>query len=503
MMLLSTLLDGSGVRSLAAIGADPDIAGVTLDSRRVEPGGLFLAIRGLRADGEGFVDEAIQRGARAILAASPRPAGLAAHIGWVQVSDPRLAAAPLAREWYGRPDESLELVGVTGTNGKTTVTYLVESVARAAGKRCGRIGTLGYSIDGRGQSLDRTTPEAPDVFRLLSRMREQAVDVVAMEVSSHALALGRVAGARFAVGAFLNLGRDHLDFHRDDAAYFAAKAALIAGLGANATAVLPADTEHGRELSRRTRARVVTFGRLPESSVRLSEEHSGLDGASAVLETPLGRLPVRTFLLGDYNLDNVAAAAACAVALGLPGEAITAGVLALEGVPGRMERVRAGQPFTVVVDYAHTAAALERALSWARGIRSGRVLVVFGCGGARDREKRPEMGRVAATLADLVYLTSDNPRDEDPEQILGEIAAGVAQVSGAAERCVRLEDRESAIRTAIGQARAGDVIVIAGKGHETVQVLADRTRPLDDRAIAQSALENAGFRGHGVASGRR
>jgi UDP-N-acetylmuramoyl-L-alanyl-D-glutamate--2,6-diaminopimelate ligase len=191
------------------------------------------------------------------------------------------------------------------------------------------------------------------------------------------------------------------------------------------------------------------------------------------------------------------------VALGLPGEAITAGVLALEGVPGRMERVRAGQPFTVVVDYAHTAAALERALSWARGIRSGRVLVVFGCGGARDREKRPEMGRVAATLADLVYLTSDNPRDEDPEQILGEIAAGVAQVSGAAERCVRLEDRESAIRTAIGQARAGDVIVIAGKGHETVQVLADRTRPLDDRAIAQSALENAGFRGHGVASGRR
>ncbi len=494
-MLLSVLLDGCGVRPLGAIGADPEIAGVALDSRRVEPGGLFLAIRGLREDGAGFVDEAIRRGARAVLAASPRPAGVADHIGWVQVAEPRRAAAPLARECYGRPDEALDLVGVTGTNGKTTVTYLVEAIGRAAGRRCGRIGTLGYSIDGRGEPLERTTPEAPEVFRLLARMRELAVDLVAMEVSSHALALGRVDGARFAVGAFLNLGRDHLDFHRDTAAYLAAKASLIERLGPDRTAVLPADTELGHDLARRTPARVLTFGRSPAASVRLIDERSGWDGGSAVLATPLGRLPVRTFLLGDYNLDNVAAAVACAVALGLRAESIAAGVLALEGVPGRMEAVRCGQPFTVVVDYAHTAEALQRALGWARGICSGRVLVVFGCGGSRSREKRPEMGRTAAELADLVFLTSDNPRDDEPERILDEIARGVALVPGGPARCTREVEREAAIRAAIGRARAGDVVLVAGKGHETVQVLADRTRPFDDRAVARRALEEAGWSG--------
>lgn len=487
-MRLSALLEAAHVHSLAAPGADPEILGVSLDSRAIVPGGMFLAIRGLSADGESFVDEAISRGARAIVAASPRPARIDLGIGWVQVREPRRAAAPLSRECYGRPDLGLALVGITGTNGKTTVAYLVEAIGHAAGRRSGRIGTLGYSLDGKNHPLARTTPEAPDFYRLLARMRELGTEIVAMEVSSHALALSRVEGARFAVAAFLNLGHDHLDFHGDLARYFAAKASLFETLGPQQTAVLPADSDLGRTLASRTEGRVLTFGRSAVADVRLVDEHCGMDGAAAVLETPRGRLPVRTFLLGDYNLDNVMAAAACALALDLPAESIPAGVLALEGVPGRMERIREGQPFDVVVDYAHTSAALERVLHWVRRVRDGRILVVFGCGGARDREKRPEMGRLAASLADRVFLTTDNPRDEDPERILDEVAAGVASVPGGAERCHRIADREQAIRTAIGEARAGDTVVIAGKGHETEQIAGDRSRPFDDRAVARRAL---------------
>jgi UDP-N-acetylmuramoyl-L-alanyl-D-glutamate--2,6-diaminopimelate ligase len=381
------------------------------------------------------------------------------------------------------------------------VTHLVEAIARAAGRKSGRIGTVGYSIEGRAHPLERTTPDAPDLWRVLARMRERAVEVVALEVSSHALALSRVAGARFAVAAFLNLSRDHLDFHGNLTAYFEAKAALFTALGREQTAVLPADSAHGRELATRTAALVLTFGRAPAAEVRLTDERSGLDGASAVLVTPRGRLPVRTFLLGDYNLDNVAAAAACALALGLPAEAIPAGVLELESVPGRMERVPAEVPFVVLVDYAHTPVALERVLAWGRSVVPARLRVVFGCGGGRDVGKRPEMGRIAARLADDVYLTSDNPRDEDPLRILDAIAEGAAAVPGAAGRCRRIVDREEAIRRALGEAGPGDLVVIAGKGHEAVQISGGRTRPFDDREIARRALDGASREGGARAGG--
>ncbi len=500
-MRLSALLEAAQVHPLAPPGADPEILGVSLDSRAVGPQGMFLAIRGLTVDGESFVDEAIKRGARAIVAASPRPAGIEAGIGWVQVREPRRAAAPLSRECYGRPDEGLALVGITGTNGKTTVAYLVEAIGNAAGRCSGRIGTLGYSLEGKNHPLGRTTPEAPDFYRLLARMRELGTAIVAMEVSSHALALSRVEGAHFAVAAFLNLGRDHLDFHGDEARYFAAKASLFETLGPQQAAVLPADSDQGRELARRTEGRVLTFGRSAVADVRLVDEHCGMDGAAAVLETPRGRLPVRTFLLGDYNLDNVMAAATCALALDLPAESIPAGILAVLGVPGRMERINEGQPFDVLVDYAHTGAALERVLRWVRRVREGRILVVFGCGGARDREKRPEMGRIAASLADRIFLTTDNPRNEDPERILDEVAAGVGGVPGGAERCCRIADREQAIRAAILEARAGDTVVIAGKGHETEQIAGERSRPFDDRVVARRALGEAGGLG-GARAGR-
>jgi UDP-N-acetylmuramoyl-L-alanyl-D-glutamate--2,6-diaminopimelate ligase len=497
---LSALLEASHVRPRAPVGADPLIHHVSLDSRRVEAGDLFLAIRGLHANGEVFVPDAIRRGACAVVAASPRPPQIDASIGWVQVTEARRVAGPLARECYGRPDEALALVGVTGTNGKTTVTHLVESIARAAGRRCGRIGTVGYAFDGEERPLERTTPEAPDFFRLLADMRERSIDIVALEVSSHALALYRVEGARFAVAAFLNLSPDHLDFHGDERSYFAAKAELFATLEGDRWAVLPADSPYGERLASRTRARTLTFGRSATAGVRLCDERCGLDGSSAILATPSGKVPIRTFLPGRPNLDNVAAAAACAIALDLAPESIPAGVLALEGVPGRMERIDAGQPFSVIVDYAHTSAALEGALAWVREVAPGRVLVVFGCGGERDSGKRSVMGRVAARCADGVFLTSDNPRGDDPRQILAEIAEGVAAVDGGSDRCRSMVDRAEAIREALAAARAGDVVVIAGKGHETHQVVGAERRVFDDREVARAALAELGWQGERGAS---
>jgi len=492
---LSTLLEEARVHPLAAIGADPMIRGAALDSRRIEPGDLFFAIRGFRQDGEAYVADAVTRGARAVVAESARPDDLDPEIGWVQVTATRPIAGPLSRECHGRPDETLRLVGVTGTNGKTTVTYLIESIAAAAGRGCGRIGTVGFAIDGEEHPLDRTTPEAPDLFRLLAQMRDRPIDIVAMEVSSHALALYRVEGARFAVAAFLNLSPDHLDFHRDEASYFEAKARLFTSLESDQWAVLPADALHGAQLAARTRARTLTFGRSEGAGIRLRDERLGLDGSSAILETPSGALPIRTFLPGRANLENVAAAAACAMALGLAPESIPAGVLALEGVPGRMERIEHGQPFTVIVDYAHTGAALEGVLAWVREVTGGRVLVVFGCGGERDREKRSVMGRVAARHADLVWLTSDNPRGEDPSRILEQIARGVQAESGAHDRCRTLVERGDAIRGALADARADDVVVIAGKGHESVQVIGESRRRFDDREVARAALEELGWQG--------
>jgi len=492
---LSTLLEDSNIRPMAAIGADPLIGGVSLDSRQVEAGDLFLAIRGAKSDGESFAPEAIRRGARAIVAAAPRPPQIDASVGWVQVQHVRPVAGPLSRECHGRPDEALRLVGVTGTNGKTTVTHLVESIVRAAGRSCGRIGTVGYAFDGEDRPLERTTPEAPDLYRLLAEMRDHSVDVVAMEVSSHALALCRVSGARFSIAAFLNLSPDHLDFHGDEQSYFEAKASLFDTLDADVWAVLPADSPFGERLAARTRARTLTFGRAAIADVRLRDERCGLDGSSAVLETPMGPLPVRTFLQGRMNLDNVAAAAACAIALDVAPESIPAGILALEGVAGRMERVDAGQPFTVLVDYAHTSAALEGVLTWVREVAVGRVLVVFGCGGERDTGKRQAMGRAAARFADRVFLTSDNPRGEDPQQILDQVAQGLDDVHGAGERCRTIVDRREAIRQAVATAGADDVVVIAGKGHETMQIVGGERRPFDDRQAARAALDELGFKG--------
>jgi UDP-N-acetylmuramoyl-L-alanyl-D-glutamate--2,6-diaminopimelate ligase len=357
----------------------------------------------------------------------------------------------VAREWFGRPDASLTLVGITGTKGKTTVTYLVESIASAAGRKTGRIGTVGYAYAGHESAATRTTPEATDLYALLARMRDASVSVVAMEVSSHALALHRVAGARFPVAAFLNLGRDHLEFHGSREAYFEAKASLFSRLEAGDVAVLPADDPLGSVLAERTAARVVRFGRGGSADVRIVEERSGLSGSTVTLATSEGTIEIATPLLGRFNVDNIAAATACAVALGLPAGAIRAGVAALRSVPGRLEPVERGQPFAVLVDYAHTEESLAAVLDAVRPLTPGRLAVVFGCGGDRDRAKRPRMGRAAAERADLLFLTSDNPRSEDPAVILREIEAGVASFPGASTRARVIEDRSAAIAAAIGE----------------------------------------------------
>jgi len=477
---LSALLREAEINPLADIGADPVISGASMDSRRVAAGDLFFSIRGFRADGDTFVPEAIQRGARAVVSASPRPAGLHPGVAWVRVEQPRRAAGLLAREVHGRPDQFLTLVGITGTNGKTTVAHLVHSIAGAAGLKAGRIGTVGHAFAGMKRSSDRTTPEAPDLYSLLAEMRDEAIDLVAMEVSSHALALGRVQGVRFATALFLNISRDHLDFHLTEEDYFSAKAKLFESLPADRSAILPADLPCGERMRRRTAARVITFGRSQNATVRLRED---------------GALPVRTFLPGRFNLDNVAAAAACAIALKLPAESISAGVLALQAVPGRLERIDRGQPFAVLVDYAHTEAALRELLSWVHQAGSGRVRLVFGCGGDRDQGKRRGMGRIAAEALCEIYLTSDNPRGEDPQAIIDDISKGIVSVPGGAERLRAIIDRAEAIHAAIGDAGAGDVVLLAGKGHETTQTIGDSVEPFDDRMVAGQALEDRGWTG--------
>jgi len=491
---LASLLAGAGVVPHAPVPASLLVRGVCIDSRNVKPGDLFFALRGAVEDGARHARHAVTNGAVAVVAESAPPEP-GPDVPWVRVPEARLAMGLIAREWFGRPDEAMTLVGITGTKGKTTVAYLVESIARAAGRSAGRIGTVGYAFGGRETPAARTTPEATDLYELLASMRDVGTEIVAMEVSSHALALHRVAGARFPVAAFLNLGHDHLEFHGGSEAYFEAKASLFERLGSADTAILPSDDPCGPRLASRTRARTIVFGHAQGADVRIEEERSGLDGSVARLTTPVGRIHVRTALPGRFNVLNAAAAAACGIALGVDGPAIAAGVEALAHVPGRLESIVAGQPFAVFVDYAHTEESLAAVLDAVRELAPGRLLVVFGCGGDRDRGKRFGMGRAAALRADRVVVTSDNPRREDPLAILRDVEAGVLSVAGAAARSSFDPDRATAIRLAFGEARSGDAVVIAGKGHETTQTFDGRVEPFDDRDVARHELRALGFAG--------
>jgi UDP-N-acetylmuramoyl-L-alanyl-D-glutamate--2,6-diaminopimelate ligase len=456
---------------------DAFVGDVVFDSREVTPGSLFCCVPGASADGHDFAAEAVAAGASALLVerwlddvAAPQ----------VRVGSVREAMGPVAAVVFSHPAEALTMAGITGTNGKTTTTYLLEAIWRAAGVRPGVIGTTGARVDGEPVALARTTPEAPDLHRLLLRMREAGVGGVAMEVSSHALAQHRVGGVRFDVAAFTNLSQDHLDFHPSMDEYFAAKASLFTPAH-TARAVVNADDGWGRRLLEDPLVPTVTYGVEGEADLRATDVVSNVEGVAFTV----GGVRVRSRLRGGFNVSNCLAAIAVAGELGIGPEIAAEGLAAVPGVPGRVEPVDAGQDFLVVVDYAHTPDSIRSVLQAARPLASGRLIVVFGCGGDRDRAKRPLMGAAATSLADLTVLTSDNPRSEDPLEIISDIEPGAREGGG---RYVVEPDRRAAIGLAVQEAQAGDVVVIAGKGHEATQELAHGTVAFDDREVAREML---------------
>ncbi|MCC7241857.1 MAG: UDP-N-acetylmuramoyl-L-alanyl-D-glutamate--2,6-diaminopimelate ligase [Acidobacteria bacterium] len=477
-----------GDRALA--GRDPatPLAAIAFDSRRVIPGALFVALRGLKADGRAFAAQAVSRGAVAVVAESARPDGI--EVPWLETADARLALALLADRFYGQPSRRMPVIGVTGTNGKTTTAYLLAAVLDAAGLPAGVMGTVTYRIGREEREAARTTPEAPDVQHLLAEMIEQGCRSAVMEVSSHALALKRVDGMRFAASVFTNLTRDHLDFHADMEDYFAAKRRLFEMLEDDAPGIINADDPRAAALVSACR-RPVTYGISQPADVTSRPPTIGLEGLTLDVRTPRGGVAIRSRLVGRPNVYNILAATATAVALDLPLAAIAEGIQALPGVPGRFEVASSpADDVTVVVDYAHTDDALRNLLETARPLTTSRLIAVFGCGGDRDRTKRPLMGMVAARLSDVVIITSDNPRSEDPARIIEDVGRGITPGGQAGRRAEVLSevDRAEAIERAIAMAGAGDVILVAGKGHEKYQQTGDRVLPFDDVAVARAAL---------------
>lgn len=487
-MRLDDLLHGIAVRQQA--GALPaEIEGLHYDSRQIQPGWAFVAIQGLEADGHAFVPQAVGRGARLILSERPAPPG--APAAWVQVENARQALAQAAANFFGQPSQQLQLLGVTGTNGKTTTTFLIEAMLRQAGWTTGLLGTIAYHVGERVEPSPHTTPESYDLQKLLRRMVDAGCRAAVMEVSSHALALERVYACRFAAAVFTNLTQDHLDFHGSMENYAAAKRQLFLGQGAPAprAAVVNVDDSASAEMVRGFGGPVLRYGLGPGADLRASAIIHTPEGTRYRLEGPAGlRTEVASPLVGRVNVLNSLAAIGVGLSLGLPAEAIVAGIPRWPRVRGRFERVAAGQPFTVLVDYAHTPDALANVLAAARELTRGRLLLVFGCGGDRDRGKRPLMGQAAAAGADWVVVTSDNPRSENPEAIIADILQGIPHPAGGAE-----PDRARAIAKAMGEAKAGDTVVIAGKGHETYQILGAEKRHFDDAEQALAALRARGW----------
>lgn len=512
--MLEHILDGA---ELLSRSGEAEVRGVAYDSRQVRPGDLFVAMKGGSSDGNRYIDAAIKAGAVAVVtdapAEPPRPG-----VAWVTVPHGRRALARLSANFFHRPAEKLALTGITGTNGKTTTAFLIESIFAADGRKSALLGTIEYRIAGRVIPAPHTTPEALEIQQVLSAALGCGANEVVMEVSSHALDQERVFGLPFQVGVFTNLTRDHLDYHGDLETYFAAKRKLFAGCGAEppAYAVLNVGDPYGRELVQfcRERSEVLTYaveeGAGPTHSHSAGVPHTA-SGAAAKpdflaekiaiapsgtrfdLRTPDGMIPLFSPLLGRVNVENILAAAAAAYARGCKASAIAEGIASLHAVPGRFEKVDQGQNFTVVVDYAHTDDALRNLTALAHefvGRGKGRVITVFGCGGDRDRSKRPLMGDAAGRGSDLVVLTSDNPRSEDPIAIINDALPGL-QRSGA--KYLLEPDRRKAIALAIDEARTGDIVLIAGKGHEKVQTSRAGSVPFDDVEVARAALRAIGY----------
>jgi UDP-N-acetylmuramoyl-L-alanyl-D-glutamate--2,6-diaminopimelate ligase len=482
---------------------DVEITGVTSDSRLVKPGAMFVAIPGFRTDGAKFVGQAIDKGALAVVegpaAGAPQPAGASFDVvsnppaagrqppATIQVEDPRAALALIAANFYGRPAEKLSLVGVTGTSGKTTTAKMIESIFDGTGEAVGLIGTIEYRAGDEVLSADRTTPDAVVLQEWFAKMRDAGVRHAVMEVSSHALALKRTYGVRFAAAVFTNLSRDHFDFHKDFEDYFAAKRLLFDQIDRDKpSAIINIDDEYGRRLIEYVGSAAVTFGLGDNAQIRPAGKFEiSVRGLHGIVQTPHGDIRVESELLGTPNLYNWMAAIGAALAVGVPSDAIERGIRNLQSVRGRFERVPSEGGPTVIVDYAHKPDALEKLLLAVRDLApESEMVLLFGCGGDRDKGKRPQMGEIASRLADRVIVTSDNPRGEKPQAIIDDIVRGIAGTN-----YETIADRRVAIETAIDRAAGDQVIVIAGKGHETYQVVGDRILHFDDREEAELALK--------------
>ena len=473
---------------------DREITGVTDDSRQVSSGGLFVAVKGTQSDGHRYLNQAVSAGAGALVVeAGCVPAGTldVLNVPVIEVRDSRHVLGVLASRFHGDPSRRLKMIGVTGTNGKTTTAYLCKSVLEAAGAKVGLVGTVAYEIGNERIEATHTTPGAVELQGLFRRMVDAASDTAVMEVSSHALALDRTAGCEFGTAVFTNLTQDHLDFHADMEDYFHAKLRLFAGLGPDSRAIVNLDDAYGARITAATRARVWSYAIDRPADLRAEDVRISLDGVQFTAQTPAGAAALRSPLVGRHNVSNILAAVGVGLEQGIALPTIAAGIANLRHVPGRFERVEAGQPFTVVVDYAHTEDALFRLLTTAEAVKTGRIITVFGCGGDRDRGKRPKMGRVSAVYSDVVVVTSDNPRTEDPETIISDVIPGVQ--AGLREagrgRYVVHADRRAAIEDAVRMAQPGDLVLIAGKGHEHYQIIGKDKHPFDDRVVAREAIE--------------
>jgi UDP-N-acetylmuramoyl-L-alanyl-D-glutamate--2,6-diaminopimelate ligase len=470
-----------GARMVSARGG-VEIVGLAYDSRHVKAGSLFFCVSGFADDGHDFAPDAIARGAAALVVERE----LHLNVPQVEVESVRAAMAPAAATFHADPTASLDVVGITGTNGKTTTAFLVRELLEAGGRQTGLLGTVKSVVAGVEHEVQRTTPEAIDLQRTFRDMVDGGDQACVMEISSHALVLHRADAIHFNVAIFTNLTQDHLDFHPTMEDYFQAKRLLFVsgdGRPGEAQAVINVDDPYGARLADELGDDVTTFALHAEATYRAHDLQTGFDGTRFSVQTPDGPLEIRSPLRGEFNVSNAIAALAAARALGVPAETCVAALANAGQVPGRFETVDEGQPFAVLVDYAHTPDSLENVLRAARGLTTHRLRVVFGCGGDRDRGKRPQMGEIARRLADDVIVTSDNPRSEDPEAIIAEILAG----SG--HDVVHDPDREAAIAHALREAQPGDVVVIAGKGHEQGQEFADGHKiPFDDVAVARAIL---------------
>ena len=465
-----------------------ECTGIAYDSRRVSPGMVFVAVQGMKTDGIQFVAQAISAGAAAIVAEQPAPNP--SVVPWVVVTSARLALALLAAEFFEHPGRAMRVVGITGTNGKTTTGYLTAAIFDAAGMRCGLMGTVTYRIGSRSLDATRTTPEAPELQSFMRRMVTEGCTACVMEVSSHALSLRRVDGIQFAARVFTNLTRDHLDFHSDMEDYFAAKRRLFEMPPAEAPSIINVDDPRAPALIDVSQ-HPVTYGINKAADVTPGPLSFSLQGLEFDARLPQGTVRVRSRLVGRPNVYNILAAVATASSLDVPIAAIEKGIRQLPGVPGRFELASTrDDDVTVIVDYAHTDDALRNLLETARPLAERRLITVFGAGGDRDRTKRPLMGMVAARLSDVVVITSDNPRGEDPQRIIDEVKRGAdAETRQSSANVLTIVDRHDAILQAIAAAAKGDVVLIAGKGHEKYQEIAGRTQPFDDVAVAREGLE--------------